>query len=339
LRVSADPSTPRPGGGAPFTWFSYATIQSGEYAFASDGLYRTENGTLVHAADPTGIHVHALILDGDQLWFPGLTPRGAGGPPSFGVHRVRNGSVGTIVFTGDPNPAAPSGYTFQLDEYSVAARGGRAIFRAPSADASGAAGIVGFYKYEDAGITRVVDTTMRAPGGDSGARFSGFDTYAFDYDGQNLAFFATATGSPASGYPMGLYLERDGVFRAVAFNYLTAPGGGSFNFQSSYSRVSVDQGHVAFTSITTYGPSAIYSDWAGTLERIVGTGDVLFGQTVAEVRIGGDALSAGQIVFRATFTNGNSGIYIATIPEPSGALTATLGVTFGLIHTRRKLPR
>jgi hypothetical protein len=135
----------------------------------------------------------------------------------------------------------------------------------------------------------------------------------------------------------GIYAERDGLFQVVAISGQPAPGGGVFSFSTDVD-VSIDDGHLAFSSgWNQIGlPFTIYSDVGGSLQRIIGRDDVLFGETVVEVQLGPQGLSGNQIAFYATFTNGNSGIYVATVPEPELALLATFGLSISFSRAFRR---
>jgi len=69
----------------------------------------------------------------------------------------------------------------------------------------------------------------------------------------------------------------------------------------------------------------------------VGNGDV---RIIRELGTGGGRASylfndAGQVAFRATFTDGSSGVFV-TVPEPSAAELAVTGLTLAGLRRRRR---
>src|SRR5688500_2685401 len=49
-----------------------------------------------------------------------------------------------------------------------------------------------------------------------------------------------------------------------------------------------------------------------------------FGQTIQQVALTSESVSGFDIAFWARFTNGNSGIFVANVPEPNVTLLITL---------------
>jgi hypothetical protein len=98
------------------------------------------------------------------------------------------------------------------------------------------------------------------------------------------------------------------------------PGGGTFTSLGGI--MSIDDGNVAFFggNLTNGG---LYIRYNGELLRIFGSGDLLDGKAVSSLTYGREGLSGNQIAFRAQFTDGSEGIYVATfrsaaaVPEPT----------------------
>ena len=73
------------------------------------------------------------------------------------------------------------------------------------------------------------------------------------------------------------------------------------------------------------------------LSKLIARGDPLDGRIVAGVDIGRDAEFGVAVTFRATFTDGSSGIYYTVIPEPISL--GLLGCAGAAILLRRRCPR
>ena len=98
---------------------------------------------------------------------------------------------------------------------------------------------------------------------------------------------------------------------------------------------------VFFDSVNT-DSSGIYFSWLRRIptpqpiERLIGTGDLLDGKTLASVSMTDSAVFSYSVTFRADFVDGSSGIYtaIAYVPEPSSLVGV---VAIGLfVRTRRR---
>jgi hypothetical protein len=331
LGVVADPSTPHPTGGT-LNRFREPMVDGDEYAFRTEaqgsGIFRTVDGSVIRVGPLPVTRVRSPSLDGEMVWFYGYSfdPHPLGGVIDGGVYCARGGTIERVVAHGEPTPSAAPGYSFYFinADHRIAEDKGQVVFWAPSSGPDGGR-ISGLYRYHDGVVTRIVDSTMAAP---AGGVFNAFTTYTgFDHDRGSVVFEDRT----------GVYTERDGVFHLIAMDGQPAPGGGLFSF-STDADVSIDSGHVAFSSgWNSIGlPFAIYSDIAGPLQRIVGRDDQLFGETIARLQLGPGGLSGNQLVFYAEFMNGNSGIFIATIPEPASAMLAGLGPLVGLIGAPRR---
>ena len=66
--------------------------------------------------------------------------------------------------------------------------------------------------------------------------------------------------------------------------------------------------------------------YEGEFLRIFEVGDELDGRIIANARFTSEAFDGSRFAFRANFSDGTSGIYLATIPEPASlTLLAVLG--------------
>ncbi|MCE5268775.1 MAG: PEP-CTERM sorting domain-containing protein [Planctomycetaceae bacterium] len=324
VSLIADPSTPRPGGGS-FSAFKLPSVQGGTYAFSTyDNIYCTSGGTLTSAFGSLSLSGPGRpSVDGNSVWFYGE----AGSSGS--IYRWNNGSAVAVISPGQPMPGA-AGLPFTEFGLDVIAGQGNVAFYGANERRCG------LYKYADNSVQLVADTHT-----------STFDRFLCNYtayDGQTLGFLAHDV---LRGW--GLFLQRNGELETVLVEGQAAPGGGNFQLGGYYGsdiatgslRTSIDAGHIAFSSFvsegstTTYG---IYTDLDGELKRLIGSGDKLFGETVDIVRIGEEGLSGNQIAFLAHFTDGNEGIFVATVPEPSTFVLLGVGVLslFGYAWGRRR---
>jgi hypothetical protein len=295
LRVIADPATPRPDGEISFSSFRDPEVRDGRFVFAADLRIYREVGGILTLVGNVGRSTSPSV-DGDANWFLGdqtyVVP-GPGGPTIRvnGVYRAEGSSISTIAITGQP--IAGTTEKFNALDRRVVARKGEAVFWGDGS----------LYRFAAGAAHRFVDAT------------SFTDLFVFDFDGDTTAFFARTEETG-----LGVFRRKDGVVTLEAQHLAPAPGGGHFFLDPrNHNDVSVHDGHIVFSSgggaVTL--PDAIYSDLGGSLQRIVGAGDGVLGQIVRNVSIGPDALSGHQIAFWASFTNGNSGIFVASLPEPT----------------------
>jgi hypothetical protein len=247
-------------------------------------------------------------LDGDNVWFFGdqsIYPPGS--PPTIvqGVYRGHDGVVDTIAMTGQPTPGAPPGYFFTKIYNRIAGANGEVVFRAESGSAPRENLLIGLYRYRNSTVERVVDSSMPPF---MNANWM-FDT--FDYDGESVVFYGS----------QGVSIECGGLIEPL--------------YDIGARQISIDRGSVALRVESVYPPtSTILCDYRGVLERIIGTGDVLFGETITGVEFGPNALSGNRIVFVAGFTNGNRGVYLATLPEPALVPCGAIGLMLCVCRCR-----
>jgi hypothetical protein len=96
-------------------------------------------------------------------------------------------------------------------------------------------------------------------------------------------------------------------------------------------------GTVAFDATLEAGGRGIFTGPDPVDDRVIGTGDPLFGSTVTGVFVGPEGLNdSGQLAFRATLADGRQVIVRADpVPEPSGVLLLGLGMLGLLGYARR----
>jgi len=148
-----------------------------------------------------------------------------------------------------------------------------------------------------------------------------------------LAFFDYSQGIPS------VVTSRGGVKTTIATT-------GLFRNFSGNSPAINDKGTVAFLAETSTEDRGIFTGPDPVTNKVIATGDSLFGSIVQNVDIGNHGLNnLDQIVFAAYFVNGTSGIYVATpeiatpetvsVPEPKLGAFSILG--FGIFLGYRVL--
>jgi hypothetical protein len=320
ISLLVDPSTPPPLGSVPFEYVEYPALDEHGYGFVADSVYRNFNGALTRV-EYTRVNGR-IALDGEETWYTTVFYPSPGGAPTYRLKRADASGVHTEVITDQPTPEAP-GHRFVGITQGVSAAAGKTAFWASSSPGPGLNGMSGLYEWSGGSITRIVDSAMQP--------FAG-GLSSFDFDGSTTAFLASA----------GIFKARDGVIEPVAMSGATAPGGGVFSFTPD-TKVAVDEGHIAFFTgignLLSFNDT-LYSDFGGSLERIIGREDILFGKRVRSVGIGAHCLSGNQLVFVAGFYDNSGGIFLATVPEPSGILGILIGsMLFALRHQNKSLPR
>jgi hypothetical protein len=84
-------------------------------------------------------------------------------------------------------------------------------------------------------------------------------------------------------------------------------------------------GQIVFSARTDTDLDGIFTGPDVVNDKVIQTGDVLDGRTVLDVGIYGDINESAQIAFRADFSDGLTGIYVATlVPEPAGWIPAVI---------------
>jgi hypothetical protein len=132
----------------------------------------------------------------------------------------------------------------------------------------------------------------------------------------------------------GLWAGGNGVFTSNDDGVPTtvADTSGDLNYISGSFDIN-DSGVVAFTANLDAGPKAILTGPDPVANKVVQTGDTLFGATITELFLNGGLNSDGDIAFTYTLSSGVRGVAIATIPEPTTLAFLSLGTAL-LFHRR-----
>ena len=326
LTTVVDSNTLIPGSTQPFDLVGFwgaPTISQGNVAFlVNEGgfasVFASLDGNLTRIAADDGSgnlsidYMRSPMIDGHNVAFRAWNGEGWG---------VFTSVAGVLETSADQATANPNGAgkisvdsEFALEGTSVAYLGGtesgNGIFVA------------------NAGIARVVaDDATAVPGG-VGA-FTGF-LPAVSFDDGNIAIEG---GSTLSLDPLallyGIYAEIDGVLVRIADTETLIPGSAETfdGFTSLDHGLSISGESVAFSG----GGGAsftrglyVYRD--GEIHKLIETGDNLDGKVVDGIDFGSEGYSGDQIAFLASFDDGTSGVYLASIPEPGTALLLAAGL-------------
>ena len=103
--------------------------------------------------------------------------------------------------------------------------------------------------------------------------------------------------------------------KLIADESTPAPGG--FSSFTGFGHVAIDPSHVAFEgfSADSHGNpvKGIYTDFGGSLAKVIATGDSIGGSIVTDVNMGPAGFSGGQIAFQAAYGDGSQGISTAAL--------------------------
>jgi len=141
---------------------------------------------------------------------------------------------------------------------------------------------------------------------DNGGPFSSFGTLSLDNPSLNDAG-TVAFGASLDAGGSGIFTKNDGVITTIADT--TGPFA-RFNFNPSIN----NSGDVAFLASldADIRGEGIYTGSDPIADKVITTGDSLFGSTVTNLEFFGEGLNdVGQIAFYASLANGTTGIFVA----------------------------
>jgi hypothetical protein len=337
LNVVADESTPIPGGSGNFGGFNDPSIGDGNVAFrgslASDGympgIYSQVGGVLNVVADTS------TPIPGGSSNFGGFSgdPSISSGNVAFrgslasdgdmpGIYSRVGGALNVVADTGTPIPGGSSNFGGFFGDPSIS--GANVAF----GGAMGGDGYMpGIYTHVGGSLNFVADTSTSIPGG--AGNFGAFQGGPA-ISGDHVAFRASMGDD---GYMPGIYSSASGVLSVVADTSTMVPSG-TETF-GRFGDPAISGAGVAFVGGRSGGSNlGIFLASNGVLEMVIGLSDQLDGRTVADLFIGQESLDGNQLTFRASFTNGDQGIYVAIVPEPSAAMLIGCGLGFLAIRRR-----
>jgi hypothetical protein len=255
-----------------------------------------------------------------------------------------------IIATGQSAPDGNGTLSSRAYPPAINNAGQTAFFTGVGSTSGGSLDNQGLFRSDGvANLTQIVRKGDTAP--DGNGTFSGFGLLPALNDVGQAAFIANLTGtSGGSTDDRGIY-RGDGLTGPMQFarEGQAAPGGNG--------RLSIflapalnDAGQAAFLASLT-GTNGGFSDDRGIffhddtlgLIEVTREGDALLGSTITNLGFSGSLTSngdersglneLGQVAYRFELADGNSGIAIWTIPEPS---TAVLLALAGLTLLRRR---
>lgn len=367
-----DTNTPYPGSTGTFNYLYNPSISEGYVSFRGarvsydTGIFSVDPSAtmtaVVRSSDPlfgngylNGFYSFYVAADGADVAFPAQG--------SFGANGIFASVGGTIKRIADLNTAIPGGtgfFTgFNLDANTrVAIDDGNVVFRG-----DGSNGQQGIYVGNGNSLSKVADRNTFVP---NYGYFGSFGPMAIDagviaFQGSSRTNLPGIFLSEAGGFtmvsseratslayqdnvlaflsPSSVYRYVDGSAIKIADTKTAVPDGAGNTFSWFYD-VSTADGFTAFSASDAMNVKGIYTDIGGGLSTVVRGGDLLDDKIVDSVVMSCDGLDDSQIAFKATFTDGSVGIYVAhvtaPVPEPTTlAIWSALG-GLGMIAARRR---
>jgi hypothetical protein len=341
----ANTSTTAPGTGAPGTFNGFeppSVDASGNVAFVAttgagrQGAYARVGGSLGVVADTTTVTPNSPATTFNQFTLSGGAAIDNGRVAFTAFSRNTAGTVfqegtytnfsGTLASVADRNNVIPGSATNFVFFDRPALRGGAVVFTG----GNGSGGLNGVYAVPATGgaLTTVADQTTALPGGGTFA-LEGSTSRGPSLDNGQVAVFSFNNQGFYRGTTAGAAL-------GVIANGTTVPNGSSQAF-GGFDVLSLSNGHSALVA-STGSAYDLWSDFGGSgFGLVTGPGMVLDGKTLSEVRMGRWGFDGNEIAFRAVFTDGSSGIYVAVapVPEPAGVLAAGLAAVVARRWRRR----
>jgi hypothetical protein len=202
--------------------------------------------------------------------------------------------------------------------------------------------------HSSSGLANVVQSGDQAPGLPAGTVFTSTNGFAALADDGRVVFQAETSAGTA------LYRRDITGLHLVAAEGLQAPGAPSgtriaelWPFESNANAQVSFMATLRNAANQNVGDSLFATDPAGTPYLIAGVGTTvdLGGGSAAVTKVSfysrdyGDVEysqlnDAGQLVFKATLTGDRAGIFLATVPEPGGALLSV--ALMGIWQSRRR---
>ena len=311
---------------------------------------------------PVGVH-YAGVRDlgfndaGQVVFRAGLEGQGRHPALDEAIFAGKPGSVALVARTGSPAPGMPPGVSIDYIGGALLNNSGQVAL---SVRLGGAGSTEGndavIYVGPIASPSLAVRTGDPAPGTRSGVSYKDFWVSALNDAGQ-FAFSAHLQGPGVTeGWNYtALYVGSPGAMTLVARDGSQAPGtqpGVTFDTWNGGSGPSAielnDRGQLAFQAklqgtwevedgwgLFLYDPLLGTTPVARTGELFdVGGGDLRRIEDISYNYGGGVLSDDGRLAFSLTFTDGSSGVFVATVPEPGLGLVSLGAVSVILLGRR-----
>jgi hypothetical protein len=291
---------------------------------------------------------------GRSAFFARLSGAGVDATNDESIWTEEAGSLTLVVRKGSPAPITPAGVNFDRLTIPDINGAGRTAFTAGLVGAGvDAANNQGVWSEGSGSLVLVARKGSPAPGTPAGVNFGELDAPVLNGAGRTL-FLARLTGPgvTANVDDDGIWSEGGGALNLVARNGSPAPETpqgvnfgnlvGDSSFGNNVSRPSFNAAGRTAISARLVGPAvtanvndrALYvEEPVGTLRLVARKGDAMQvgpGDTRTILNFSSASFSggedgratalndAGQLVFRATFTDGSSGIFVTIGPDADG---------------------
>jgi len=315
LRTVANVGTSIPGGTNTFSSFgTQVSLSQGVVAFrgsrsttpVQEGLYTDTNGSLARIVDrntpiPGGTgnitsYGLNLTIDQGQIAFAA-----SGGSDQQGIFRHDGSTLHVVARDGTPIP----GQLFAFDNFFVQYVGldaGKTLFRGVNEPEV----YIGIFTDLTGPLTTVIDNDTLLPG--AGVNFF-FAASPILRNGKMAFVAADDVAAPTVNC---VYSDVSGSLAPIACLGDPAPSiGGTFSFLQD---TAFNGEAVAFRGTNNSSVPAIYTNLGGELMKTIARNDVLDNKIVNTPSVSIEAIDGNSIAFQTTFTDGTSGIYIATYP-------------------------
>jgi PEP-CTERM motif len=246
------------------------------------------------------------------------------------------GALITVVSTDAGSNAAPGGGTF-FNFHNLDVSGSTVAF---IGGYSGGAGTRGVFTSSGGALT-----TIATEGAGASAQVPGGGTFKFlggkseiSLSGSTVAFLSNYIGGTGS---TGIFTGSGGAITTIVTDADAVPGGGTW---TDFQTLSISGSTVAFKGFYSggTGSNGIFLSSGGSLTKLIGNGDTLFGSTVDSLSFESTGLDGTNVAFSYELADGRSGIALATLassssaPEPGTLALLSLGGALVMVQRRRK---
>lgn len=327
----ADTGTAVPDGSGSFASFNAPSGVGTRYVFRGTGgggqegiyVFNTADSTLKTIADhntpiPGGTGNFTvfgpspnLTLSSNRALFNG---QGAGG--QRGIYAKAPGAAGSVV--ADTNTVAPNsgGATFSAFGQDLGARGSQPVFRGTVGTQAGL--------YVAAGPLAVL-VDHGTPVNGKGVNIASVSGAGVSGDNAGKAVVATI-GGQIEGVFVASNFSSNSLDAAAVISGAVPNSAATFvDFRQVSSTMGTIEGGpmTVFSALNSDDSVGIYARFFNSsLERVIDTTMFLDGKQVSNVAMTNSSVVSYGVTFRAEFTDGSSGIYVAqaNVPEPAAGV-------------------